>query len=142
MKKKLLIVAGLVILALLIFQFFTEHVDGVHHEREWYVAQLGYQFSAKVDTVNASGIVITLTDADIFREKEEVLNQKLKFNGVLDLFLYQPDGKLSLLMEGSARFHQGDSIYISCPENIVKVYRGDKLMVERPLVKSLRGRPF
>lgn len=132
--------------ALFIFlshRLFNKHVVGVASEKQWYIEQLNFKFSGVIDSVNRHGhILFSVTHGSLDRQQESRLNSQLKRNGMLNLFLYKPDEMVELMIPNAHRFIAGDSIYVNSSLNMVKVYRGDSLLLQHPLVPLLSGRPF
>lgn len=142
-KKWTLAISIGAVFIILSYRLFNKHVAGVASEKQWYVEQLNFKFSGVIDTVNRPGhILFSITHGSLDRLQEGRLNSSLKRNGVLDLFLYKPDEMVELMIPHANRFIAGDSIYVNSSLNIVKVYRGDSLLLQHPLVPLLRGRPF
>ena len=143
MKKKIIVTITILVFVLLTVQVIRDHTVGVQEERAWYVRELACKFSASIDTLSSSGNVkITNITGQLDYDKEQALNRKLKHNGMLDLFLYQHDGKLVLLLDSAWKYAKDDSINIDCAGNLITIYRDKKLLSKKPLLKSLRGRPF
>lgn len=131
------------VLIFLTIRLFYDHVDGVKSERQWYIEQLDFEFSGVIDTVNRPGhILFHVTNGNIDREKEDIVNEKLKRNGFLDLFLYKSNDQIELMIDGAHKYMNGDSIYLNSSKNLVKIYRNKKLLSEYELLRSIRGRPF
>jgi len=143
MKKRIVIILLIAALVLLTIRGFRAHVNGVRNEREWYVKELGFEFSGKVDTVIwPSNLLIGNIKGEIDFGKEERLREDLQYNGMLDLFLYHPNEIVELNIDSAWTYRKGDSVYINCRENVVRTYRGDKLLGQKQLIRSIRGRPF
>jgi hypothetical protein len=142
-KRTLITLSGLVLVSLLVYRLFHRHVDGVKAERVQYVQDLNCEFSAIVDTVeNEGNILIVYEPGSVDTEMEFRLNQKLKYNGMLDLFLYRPGNRILLMIDSAAFYRRRDSLYINCQQNIIRTYRNNRLRSEKPLLNSIRGRPF
>lgn len=143
MKNKIIWVTVFIVFTLLIIRTFKTHVDGVTQERRWYVEQLRFDFSGRIDSVHDRGnILFHVTHGNLDREKESRINEQLKYNGVLDLLLYRPNNKILLMIDSAYHFRKGDSIYLSSAKNLVRIYRNNTLISEKELLKSMRGRPF
>ena len=143
MKKKLVWIVLIVILVLLITRSVTNHVDNVREERQWYIHELAFEFSAAVDSVVPPGkVLFHVTAGNLDRSKEKRIGENLRHNGMLDLFLYWPHDQTELMIKGAEQLHPGDSIYLNSVKNIVRIYRNKELLIESDLLNSLRGRPF
>jgi hypothetical protein len=139
--KKWIIIGSLLVVVLLSIRAYKNHVDGVQAERRSYIRELNFDFSGVVDTVNRPGHILFHATEPMDRGREKSLNAELHFNGILDLFLYK-DNQLELMIDGAGQCQRGDSVYVNSEENVVKVFRGKKLVVRRDLINSIRGRPF
>jgi hypothetical protein len=143
MKKKIIITSVVAAFVILTVQVIHEHITSIQNERYGYVNALGCQFSAKFDTLfNAHNIILTDIQGTFDYTKEQTLNTRLKYNGVLGLFLYRPNGNLVLRMSSVSAFAKGDSIYIDCTTNKVRIYHRKHFIAEEQLSNLLRGRPF
>ncbi len=147
MKRRYYIVTAVLVLTFLIARFFYSHINGVMDERIWYIKQLHYDFSGRIDSIdvnrNGSGILyfhssnVTITDS-----RENSLKRYLKFNGLLDFILFQPKGKTAISMRYVKYFSSGDSITVNTDTDIIRIYRKRKLLSQTKIIDSLNGRPF
>ena len=142
MKKGIVIALPIVLLLLLIINMFRLHVSGVKTERAWYIKELGFQFSAAVDTVRTGHIRLEQIAGRFDFDRERRVNEKLKYNGRLDLFLYRNGKKLELMIDSAFNYRKGDSVYVDCTIGTAKVYRNNQLLSENALIRSIKGRPF
>ncbi|WP_276371943.1 hypothetical protein [Chryseolinea sp. H1M3-3] len=143
MKKGLIWTVIVAVVLLLIWNLGSEHVDGVKSEKDWYISQLKFDFSGVLDSAEKKGqALIRVTRGHIEFDKEARLKDKLRFNGLLDLFLYRQDGKIDLMISGQVQLQPGDSVYVNTELKTAKFFRDGEMMYEQPLLKSLRGRPF
>ena len=143
MKKALIWTAIVAFLLLLIWNMGSDHVNGVKSEKEWYLSQLKFDFSAVLDSAEEKGqALFHVTHGHIELDKEARLKDQLRFNGLLDLFLYRQDGKIDLMVSDEVQLEKGDSIYINTDIKIARFFRGGEMIYEQSLLKSLRGRPF
>ncbi|MEJ7643875.1 MAG: hypothetical protein WKF87_04735 [Chryseolinea sp.] len=141
MKKWIFGFAIVAIISILIYRAFTEHVNGVETERTWFLQELNYDFSAVVDTVHRPNhLLFHVTHGSLDRTAEEEVGKRLKYWGQLTLLTYY--GDQFELMNGSAKYKKGDSLYLNSRENITRIYRNGKLIKEFELTRALRGRPF
>jgi hypothetical protein len=143
MKKGLMWSAFICLAMVLLFNLGSDHVAGVKSEKEWYLAQLNFEFSGILDSAERPGqVLFHVTHGRIDLEKEATLKQELRFNGLLDLFLYRPDGKMDLMVPQYLSLKQGDSVYVNTDLQVAKFFRKGDEIGEQSLLKSLRGRPF
>lgn len=143
MKRIMSVVIGVIIACLLIFNIGSKHVSGVKSEKEWYLSQLDFDFSGVLDSTEKKGqALIRVTHGRIRFDREALLKKKLRFNGMLDLFIYRKDGTIDLMIPQDIHLRQGDSVYINTDLKIARFFRDAKLVHEHSLLKSMRGRPF
>lgn len=142
MRKWIIVFASVGILSFLILRLFNNHVDGVRNERQWYIEQLNFEFSAVIDSVRRRHILLHLKEEDIDWHQESRVKKKLKYNGVLDLFLYRANHRIELKIDSANLYLKGDSIYLNSNKNLIRIYRANKLISEYELSESLKGRPF
>ncbi|HPM31452.1 MAG TPA: hypothetical protein PLJ60_14040 [Chryseolinea sp.] len=142
LKKWIIGVASFSILSFLILRLVLNHVNGVKEERQWYIDQLHFEFSATIDSVRSRHILFHLNRTDIDWNTEQKLNEVLQFNGRLDLFLYRPNYKIELMIPDANRYMKGDSLYFNSDKNVIALYRDHHILAEYSVVSSLKGRPF
>jgi len=141
MRNRWIISIGVVIIVFLTYRLFTQHVDGVEDEKLWYINNLKYDFSGKVEMVHRPNhILFQVTSGKFDKDREDDLADRIKFWGRLELLIAR--GESFELMNGLAKYQKGDSLYINSDENVVRIYRGKELLSESDLVRALRGRPF
>ena len=131
---------------LLVVRSFFVHRDRVENEKRWYIKNLNFEFSGRVDSVHASKrrglLYFQITHGETPKSTKEHLNKQLKHNGNLRFIIFTRDEKLAILMEGAGKCIAGDSIQINTNENEISVYRNKILISKAEAVKSLIGRPF
>ncbi len=142
MKRGIIIGLSIVILCLLGINMFRQHVNGVKAERAWYIKELGFQFSATIDTVRQSHIRLKEMVGRFDFDKERRVKERLKYNGRLDLFLYRNGKRIELMIDSSFNYRSGDSVFIDCNVGSARIYRNRQLLSENALIKSIKGRPF
>lgn len=143
MKTWKIITLSAVVLLFLVVNIFRQHVDDFRAERKEYIRKLDFDFSAKVDTVNPPGhIFFHFTHGTFDHDTEFRLNRQLKHNGRITLFLYFPNNQMEFISDSSKLYQPGDSLHFNTDRNKVYLYRGENLILENGLLKSIRGRPF
>ena len=142
MKKGIVVALSGVLLLLLTINIFRQHVNGVKAERAWYIKELGFQFSATVDTVRQGHIRLKQIVGRFDFDKERRVKEQLKYNGRLDLFLYRKGRKIELMIDSALSYKRGDSVYVDCTIGMARVYRNQQLLSENALIRSIKGRPF
>jgi len=131
------------VLTFLTTRISTHHVSGVKSERLWYIEQLHFEFSGKLDNLDfPDRVLFRVTSGQLDIEREKAIKEQLKYNGMLDLLLYRDDGRLDLMIIDPHEYINGDSLYLNSGLKIVRFYRNGEFIGEHNLIKSLRGRPF
>lgn len=121
---------------------FRQHVNGVKNERAWYIKELGFKFSSIIDTVRSGHIRLKEISGRFDFSKESRMNEKLRFNGRLDLFLYRNQRKIELMIDSASTYRMGDSVFVDCENDRVSIFRHKRLLSENSLLRSIKGRPF
>lgn len=142
MKKGIIITVSITVLLLLVINMFRQHANGVRSEREWYIKELGFQFSARVDTTRESHIRLHQINGNFDFGKEQRVQEKLRYNGLLALFLYKNGHQIELMIDSASNYRNGDSVFVDCKNNLVRIYRHNQLLSENALLRSIKGRPF
>lgn len=143
MKKTLVWIVSITLLILLTIRLFKKHIDDVESERHWYIEQLDFEISGEIDTIRSpKNILFHVTNGNLDIQKEENLRSKLNHSRALLLLRHHPNGYVDLRVENAQMYKAGDSIYLNTNKNIVRIYRDNRLIFEKRLLKSLRGRPF
>jgi hypothetical protein len=125
MKKWIIIVLSIGTLVFLTTRLFNGHVAGIKTEKLWYVENLDFHFSAVVDSLviyrrNNNGLVYFRKKSGNLRlSKEDILNEKLKYNGLLRFILTKPNDKLAFHSINIDKYQKGDSI-VYCSQHGLK----------------------
>jgi len=142
MKRKLLIVLGLVVLIALVTQTVSDYIQNVNNEHRWYLSQLNFEFSGEIDTVKNRHIAFHVTHGPLNPEREALVNTWLTYNGFAYLFAYRDNNRIELMIDSAFRYQRGDSVYLNTTINQIRIYRNHKILAERSLLKSIRAKPF
>ncbi len=143
MKKWIIWIGVIGLLGFLATRTFSRHVNGVKEEKKWYLQQLDFEFSGRVENPEAPvRVLFRVTDGKLDINREKAVKAQLKYNGILELLLYRNDGKCDLLIRGPHKYIDGDSLHLNSRLGVVRFYRKGKLIGEHDLIRSLRGRPF
>lgn len=143
MKKWIIWTGVICVLTFLTLRMFSRHVTGVKNEKVWYMNELGFEFSGRLDNDDSPGkVLFRVTGGQLNSERESTVNEQLQYNGMLDLLLYRSDGRIDLMIVDPHNYVTGDSLYLNSRLKVVRFYRYGKLLGEHDLMKSLRGRPF
>ena len=140
MKKWIPWLIGVVIIVLLVVRLFYSHIHKLKKEKEWYISELHYNFSARIDSVIRPGrALIIIKNGNFDPDREWQLKRKLSAHGVLHLMIVNQNW-IDMLVPPRAL--QNDSIQINSDEDRLSLYRDGQLLTTRPLSQSLRQRPF
>jgi hypothetical protein len=140
MKKILPWLIAIIILIFLVARIFYRRVNRLGNEANWYISQLHYDFSAKVDSIVRPGrALISISNGNFETQREKKLQRELKYHGVLRILI--PVGeRFDIRVPGSCV--KNDSLYINSTEDRLMLFRNKKLIVSRPLSTFLRRKPF
>jgi len=113
-------------------------------ERQWYVEQLGFKFSGKVDTVimktKYHGLVLFhLAEGTVDRKKEDRLNEQLVYNGALRFLVFRND-QVQFKTKIAYLYLPGDSLCVNTQKNVVVTYRKREMITRYPVTESLNER--
>lgn len=151
MKRTILIFIGVgLLMLLLIARLIFKQISDDDDERKWFVKELGYEFTARVDTVwifnaNAGRLRCVLTHGDPQIEREDSLKRHFKQHDRLFLiFKRSADSLYFMLPEKIKLVAQGDSVRVSSRENSISFFREGKPLMTDSLTETLIGysRPF
>jgi hypothetical protein len=143
MKVALIIAAFL----FLVIRAMYLHWSGARDERPQYVKNLGYHFSATVDSLKGfsrtNGLVYFHTaSGDLNLSTENLMNQKLKYNGSIRFILNFGKDKLAFHSRELNKYSAGDSIAINSDNDKIYIYQKGKLAAESEITSALSGKPF
>jgi hypothetical protein len=140
MKKFFPWLIAMIILALLVVRLIYRRINGSRSETSWYVSELHYNFSARVDSIIRPGrALISVTHGEVDTRHERKLQHDLKYNGMLQLLIPRGD-RYDLLVPGKSL--KNDSLYVDSSVDQLLVFRNNELLITRPLSASLRRKPF
>jgi hypothetical protein len=140
MKKWIPWLIGALVVLILLLRLAYSHVGKLNDEKVWYISQLHYDCSARVDsTLFHSRALLTLTSGSLDADREWKLKEKLHAHGMLHLII-QRGTQYDLRVPGEAQVN--DSICIHSDRDLLALYRNGALVLTRPLSESLRQRPF
>jgi hypothetical protein len=126
---------GVILVGLLVFRLIFKQkkkFDRFDEEREWYVKNLNYDFSAKVDTValdhpnqnySPGMVVCILTRGDLNYRTEDSLKRKLEHHKRLRFNEMKESGYIRFVMPSANRFVQGDCVVVNSDSNRLEFYR-------------------
>lgn len=139
-KSTLLTIVVITFLLLLVARLIYLRVDHLKREKAWYISELHYDFSARVDSLVRPGrAFITVTSGDFDPDREWQLKGSLQYYAVLHLFISRDSWyDVRVPLEAS----RNDSLHVRSDLDQVSLYRNGELVTSRPLSEFLRQRPF
>jgi hypothetical protein len=146
-KKSYYIAIAIIVFLFLVARFFYLHIDGVKKEKAWYVKQLNYDFSGRIDSIQVyrhgnGTLFFHVIDGNPDNSVEKGLKRHLKYNGRLDFVFLLPNGGASIFIHHAKDYLPGDSLDINTDDNRVRIYRDGVMISEDKITDSMRGRPF
>jgi hypothetical protein len=150
MKKTLLILGGIgLVCVLLIVRSFYRQGNRLTDEREWFAEALGYEFSARVDSIRmlnekTARLWCILSSGDPINEREDSLKQLFNEHDMLYLIIKRSDDTVTFLIPNGDMVAQGDSVAVSSSKNTIQFYRDGNKVATDQLSNTLTGfgRPF
>jgi hypothetical protein len=140
MKKWTPWLTGALIVFLLVLRLVFIHVNKLNDEKAWYISQLHYDCSARVDSIARPGrALLTVTGGSLDASREWKLKDELHAHGMLHLII-QRNQWYDLRVPDVTQ--KNDSICIQSDRDELSLYRNGALVLTRPLSESLRQRPF
>jgi hypothetical protein len=150
MQRTLLIVAGIgLVCFLLIVRLFFVQKNTMEGEREWFARSVGYEFSARVDSVcmfnpNSGRLECRVTSGNPQSHREDSLKREFKEHDMLYLIFKHSGDSITFIFPNAGKVAPGDSVRVSSQNNSIQFFREGKQIVNDPLSNSLTGfgRPF
>jgi hypothetical protein len=140
MKKWIPWLIGVVALAALIIRISHAHINELKEEKAWYIANLNYTCSARVDSIIRPGrALLHVTTGTMDPQREWQLKSKIRAHGILHLVISR-DSLFDLRVPRATL--KGDSLTINSETDQLLIYRNKKLVLSSTLTQSLRQRPF
>ena len=147
MKSWLIFAAGMIIVFALVVRLIIRKSSRVKDEREWYVQNLNFKFSAELDTVeliNKNGVgylIFQLTSGRMDPSTEDSLKRHLKDHERLRFLPRRRDGKISLISGAVKKYQKGDSLFVNSAKDQIVIFRDTLKLWERSISGALRGEP-
>lgn len=133
-------ILGAIVMFLLVVRLIYTSATKQEEEKKWYIKQLDYDFSARVDSILYKGVaVIQITGGKFNPRKEKQLRRQLKEHERM-FIVASGDGHQKMRVPFAAL--KGDSVYVNSSDDVLSLYRGDSLLISRPLNVSLRFSDF
>lgn len=150
MKRALLILGGIGLLAaLLIGRLFYKQNSGMGTERKWFVKNLRYEFTARVDSIrmfneNTGRLWCRITSGDPQTHREDSLKQHFREHDMLYLIFQHKGDSIIFLIPNGKTVAKGDSVRVSSVENSIQFFRNGQPVATDQLSNTLTGfsRPF
>lgn len=151
MRKTLFILTGVaIVIFALILRLAFQQKDEHEEERKWFIQSLGYEFSARVDTVrvfneHAGRVRCLLSSGNPLVSREDSLKSYFKEHDMLYfIFKRSADSITFILPEHIRQIEKGDCVRVSSSANRIQFFRGRNTLVDDSLTEMLTGfsRPF
>jgi hypothetical protein len=140
MKKALIITGSILLLIFLAVNGIRLSISRQENEREQFVEQLNYDFSGKVDSVDANSkfgkIKFHFTHGTFDKERQAQLNKELKHHDKIEILRFKNE-RIEIAGKFASKCQPGDSLYINSGENKIVVYREGKVISEGQLTGSM-----
>ncbi len=149
-RKKTYVIIGIVIMLALManlgFKFYGK-MQSLESEREWYVSQLVYNFSATINTVTflnghagPGRLSCTLNDGIIRAGIEDSLARHLKHFTTLRFNESKDDDTVIFVLPGAERWRTNDKIVVNTVTDEFKILRDNAPIYQDKVSNLLEGR--
>jgi hypothetical protein len=150
MKKTLLIIGAIGLLCLLLIaRILFKQNNGLTEEREWFAKALGYEFSARIDSVrmfnkHTGRLWCRITAGDPKVHREDSLKSSFKEHDMLYLIFHRSADSIIFIVPNGDLVAKGDSVRVSSQKNTIQFFRDGKPVASEELSTTLTGygRPF
>jgi len=147
MKRWLMIVLATGLFVFLVGRLLINGYSKGEAERQWYIDQLGFEFSGKVDTVIMKTkyhglIVFHVTEGNVNKAREDRLNEQLVHNSNIRFLVFKSRDQIQFTSKIAYQYLPGDSVYINTKQNQIVMYRMGKRISGYPVTESLNERFF
>lgn len=150
MKRTLLILGCIALVCvLLVGRLFFKQNSSMTDEREWFVKELRYEFSAQVDSIHmlneeTGKLWCRVTSGNPQSQREDSLKLSFKEHDMLYLIFKQSGDSIVFLIPNGGLVKTGDSVRVSSKENSIQFFRDRKQVASGELSTTLTGfgRPF
>ena len=140
MKKWTPWIIIVIVFLLLVARLIYSRVDHLKKEKAWYISELHYEFSGRIDSIVRPGrALVTITHGDFDSNREWQLKDSIQYHGLLHLFISR-EGWYDVRVPLQTSLN--DSLYVNSDNDQLSLYRNGELIVSRPLSESLRQKPF
>lgn len=144
MKKTLIIIGSIIFIILLGINGVRMQIRQSESEVDSYISNLGFQFSATIDSVRPAarnfGIVIFhITDGAIDSVRENEIGKSLKHHDKIRFLRYKTTSVVKMLSHELNLYKPGDSIQVDTDKNLIRIFRDGKVSKESTVKNSMRG---
>lgn len=144
--KKTLLTLGIIglVCGLLIFRLFFTQNSRMTEEREWFAKSLGYEFSARVDSVrmlnsNMGRLWCLLEQGNPQIEREDSLKRLFKEHDKLYFIFKRSEDTITFLVPYAHLVKVGDRVRVSSKEDKIQFFRDQQQVVADDLSSTLTG---
>jgi len=131
MKRWVLIGSTAGIILFLTWRAWFREDQAIDREMQWFVANLHYSFSGRVDSVDRTGyrdfkyLACRVTSGKCSKLVEDSLNHHLKkYRLIKFLFWNARTGQVNIGIGPHSLFKPGDSIVVNSDQDLIEVYGG------------------
>jgi hypothetical protein len=150
MKRNLLVLAGIALVCGLLFiRLLFRQNSAQQDERDWFVQQVRYEFSAVVDSVrmlnkHTGRLWCRVTSGDPKVHREDSLKRYFKEHDMLYLVIEQSGDTVTFLVPFADLVLKEDSVSVSSRNNSIRFFRDDQKVADERLSETLTGfgKPF
>ena len=141
--KRFIIIAAIVLLLFGAIRAFLNTKNAVDDEMRYYVQNLHYNFSARVDSIeilNAKRqrgfLVCDLIKGKCNGSVEDSLNHHLvNYKRIRFLFFY-PNGQFKILRDGIFKYQSGDRVAVNSDRDEFKIFRDGDVIWKSKITQS------
>jgi hypothetical protein len=143
--KTFLIFAGVALVCLLlIIRFFFSQFSSHQKEREWFVRNIRYEFSATIDSVRMFNQVTgrlhaRITAGDPRTYREDSLENSFKKHAELEFISKHRGDSISFFLHNANQIKKGDSVRVSSSGDAITIFREGKQVAVAKMSDSLNG---
>jgi len=143
MKRSIIIVLSAVLIISATVRLLVKTEGEFEGERQSYIRNLKYDFSAKVDSIvvvnskkGRGFLVCQLTDVKLTRLLEDSLNQRLKNHEWVRFLFFNSKGQAQIFLKEIFNYNVGDSICVNSNTDKFYVYRNGKPISESSVSRA------
>jgi hypothetical protein len=121
MRKGLIWTAVVMLVLLMMARLLYARLGHLDKERAWYISELDCNFSGRIDSLIPPGrALVSITYGDFDPDREWKLKKRLKYHGMLHLFISRKKG-YDVRVPSEAALH--DSLCINSKQDQLSLYR-------------------